>query len=63
MPMPGETILRKGGDQGLRSYLCFCIKARDIGLKKATWRSYEGSGLRSLAGIGGMISMRMERLG
>jgi hypothetical protein len=39
MPMPGETILRKGGDQGLRSYLCFYIKAWDIGLKMAMWRS------------------------
>jgi hypothetical protein len=34
-----RTILRKGGDRGLGSYLCFCIKARDKGLKKAMWRS------------------------
>jgi hypothetical protein len=36
MPMPGGTILGGGGDQGLRSYLCFCTKAWDTGLKKAT---------------------------
>jgi hypothetical protein len=27
----GGTILGKGGDQGLRSYLCFYIKAWDTG--------------------------------
>ena len=31
MPMLGGIILGKGGDQGLKSYLCFYIKAWDTG--------------------------------
>ncbi|MDT7890349.1 MAG: hypothetical protein RQ885_15415 [Desulfurococcales archaeon] len=39
IPMPGGTILGKGGGLGLGSYQCYYIQDRDTGLKKATWRS------------------------